>query len=192
VLDRRLGINIGIYVGHSAVRRFVMGDAASEREANDGEIQQMAKIVRDAMRAGAAGFTSSKSPTHVDHLKRPVPSRKASFQEIKTLAAAAGEGGAGSIGYLAETAVQGYQPEDRQRIVELALASGLPVVVQGMGYRPARRIGGTTRSASSPTRARRARPSTRCSARSRSCGRSTGTAARRCSRAATRGASSAT
>jgi len=136
VLDKRLGINIGIYVGHSAVRRFVMGEAASEREATDAEIQQMATLVRAAMRAGAAGFTSSKSPTHVDHLKRPVPSRKASFQEIKTLAAAAGEGGAGSIGYLAETAVQGYQPEDRQRIVELALASGLPVVVQGMGYRP--------------------------------------------------------
>jgi N-acyl-D-aspartate/D-glutamate deacylase len=136
VLDKRLGINVGIYVGHSAIRRFVMGDAASEREATDAEIQSMAKIVRDAMRAGAAGFTSSKSPTHVDHLKRPVPSRKASFAEIKTLAAAAGEGGAGSIGYLAETAVQGYTAEDRQRIVELALASGLPVVVQGMGYRP--------------------------------------------------------
>jgi N-acyl-D-aspartate/D-glutamate deacylase len=136
VLDERLGINVGIYVGHSAIRRFVMGDAASEREATDAEIQQMAKLVREAMRAGAAGFTSSKSPTHVDHLKRPVPSRKASFQEIKTLAAAAGEGGAGSIGYLAETAVQGYTAEDRQRIVELALASGLPVVVQGMGYRP--------------------------------------------------------
>jgi N-acyl-D-aspartate/D-glutamate deacylase len=136
VLDERLGINVGIYVGHSAVRRFVMGDAASEREATDAEIQQMAKVVREAMRAGAAGFTSSKSPTHVDHLKRPVPSRKATFQEIKALAAAAGEGGAGSIGYLAETAVQGYTAEDRGRIVELALASGLPVVVQGMGYRP--------------------------------------------------------
>jgi len=34
-----------------------------------------------------------RSPTHVDHLKRPVPSRKASFQEIKTLAAHAMENG---------------------------------------------------------------------------------------------------
>jgi len=46
VLDERLGINVGIYVGHSAIRRFVMGDAASEREANDGEIQHRQ---RDAM-----------------------------------------------------------------------------------------------------------------------------------------------
>src|SRR4029078_11889507 len=97
VLDKRLGINIGIYVGHSAVRRFVMGEAASEREGTDPEIQQMATLVREAMRAGAAGFTSSKSPTHVDHLKRPVPSRKASFQEIKTLPACAGEGRAGWV-----------------------------------------------------------------------------------------------
>src|SRR4029077_13465372 len=104
--------------------------------ATDAEITQMATMVRDAMRAGAAGFTSSKSPTHVDHLNRPVPSRKPSFQEIKTLAAAAGEGGAGSIGYLAETAVQGYTADDPSASSNLAPPSGLPVVVQGMGYRP--------------------------------------------------------
>ena len=45
-----------------------------------------------------------------------------------------GAGGAGSIGYLAETAVQGDTAEDRQRIVELALASGLPVVVQATEF----------------------------------------------------------
>ena len=61
---------------------------------------------------------------------------------------------------------------------------GLPPGREGAVGRPGR--------ASSPTRARRARPSTRCSARSRSCGRSTGAAARRSSRAASRGASSPT
>ena len=35
------------------VRRFVMGEAASEREATDAEIQQMATLVREAMRAGS-------------------------------------------------------------------------------------------------------------------------------------------
>ena len=68
-----------------------------------------------------------------------MPSRHADFDEVLALAAAAGEGGAGSIGFLARTAVQGYDAEDRARVVKLAHASGLPVVVQGMGYRPGQR-----------------------------------------------------
>jgi N-acyl-D-aspartate/D-glutamate deacylase len=135
-LDKRLGINAAVYIGHSAMRRWVMGEAASEREATADEMKAMQAMVREAMRAGAAGFSSSQAPTHVDHLNRPVPSRKAAFDEVKALAAAAGEGGAGSIAYLAGTAVQGYDATDRERLIELAHVSGLPVVVQGMGYRP--------------------------------------------------------
>jgi N-acyl-D-aspartate/D-glutamate deacylase len=138
-LDRRLGINAAVYVGHSALRRFVMGEGASERAATPDEVERMRALVREAMTAGAAGFSSSHAPTHVDHLGRPVPSRHASFDEVATLAEAAGEGGAGSIAFLAETAVQGYDARDRQRLVELAHRAGLPVVVQGMGFRPGAR-----------------------------------------------------
>ena len=139
VLDRRLGINAAIYIGHSALRRYVMGDAASERDATPEERARMADHVREAMRAGAAGFSSSQAPTHVDQTNRPVPSRCASFEEVAELATAAGEGGAGSIAYLAASAVQGYDARDRERLIELAHRSGLPVVVQGMGYRPGAR-----------------------------------------------------
>src|SRR5262249_49993298 len=97
-LDTRLGINAAIYVGHSALRRWVMGEAASERAATGDELAAMQSLVREAMRAGAAGFTSSHAPTHVDPDGRPVPSRHADFDEVLALAAAAGEGGAGSIG----------------------------------------------------------------------------------------------
>ena len=138
-LDDRLGINAAVYIGHSALRRFVMGEGASERAPTDDELGHMRALVRDAMAAGAAGFSSSQAPTHVDHEGQPVPSRKASFDEVLTLAEAAGEGGAGSIAYLAESAVQGYDARDRERLVQLAHRSGLPVVVQGMGRRPGQR-----------------------------------------------------
>src|SRR5256886_882887 len=82
VLDRRLGINAAIYIGHSALRRYVMGDAASERDATPEERARMADHVREAMRAGAAGFSSSQAPTHVDQANRPVPSPCASFEEV--------------------------------------------------------------------------------------------------------------
>src|SRR5437667_9151818 len=139
VLDRRLGVNAAVYVGHSALRRFVLRDAASERAATAEEIERMRRLVREAMAAAAAGFSSSQAPTHTDQLGRPVPSRRAAFEEVLALAEAAGEGGAGSIAFLAETAVQGYDARDRERLVELAHRSGLPVVVEGMGFRPGSR-----------------------------------------------------
>jgi N-acyl-D-aspartate/D-glutamate deacylase len=96
----------------------------------------MRTLVREAMAAGAAGFSSSQAPTHTDQFGKPVPSRKATFEEVAILAETAGEGGAGSIAYLAQSAVQGYDAQDRERLIELAHRSGLPVGVQGMGFRP--------------------------------------------------------
>jgi N-acyl-D-aspartate/D-glutamate deacylase len=134
-LDARLGINMACYVGHSAVRRFVMGDAASERAATDDELRRMQDLVREAMHAGAAGFSSSLAPTHVDQFNQPVPSRRAAFDEIATLIETTGEGGAGSISFLPETAVRGLDARDRARLIDLARRSGLPIVVQGITKR---------------------------------------------------------
>src|SRR4029079_12498659 len=50
-VDGRLGVNAAFYVGHCAVRRYVMGDACQEREADDAEIDAMAAIAPDSMGA---------------------------------------------------------------------------------------------------------------------------------------------
>jgi N-acyl-D-amino-acid deacylase len=134
-LDRRLGINAACYVGHSALRRFAMGEAASQRQATAQELEKMKDLVREAMGAGAAGFSSSLGPTHVDQFNKPVPSRHAAFEEVGALAEAAGEGGAGSIAILPETAVRGLEQADRDRLIELGKRSGLPIIIQGMGCR---------------------------------------------------------
>ena len=139
VLESRLGINAAFYVGHSALRRFTMGEGASERQATPEELQHMRSLVREAMADGAAGFSSSQAPTHVDQAGRPVPSRCAAFEEVVTLAEAVGEHGPATIAFLAESAVQGYDAQDRERLIELARRSGFPVIVQGMGFRPGQR-----------------------------------------------------
>ena len=51
VLDRRLGINVASLVGHSAVRRYVMGEASQERQATDDEVAAMKVIVREGIEA---------------------------------------------------------------------------------------------------------------------------------------------
>lgn len=134
-LDRRLGINFACYVGHSNVRRWVMGEAAIEREATSEEIAAMCAIVAEAMAAGAAGFSTSLSPTQNDIHGRPVPSRFASRDEVIALGEAAGLAGSGSICFLPAGTTRGLNDDDYALIIELGKRSGLPVVIQGLGAR---------------------------------------------------------
>jgi N-acyl-D-amino-acid deacylase len=131
----RIGINAAFYVGHCAVRRYVMGDDAQTREATPEEVEQMAAIVRAAMEAGAAGFSSTHSPTHFDSADRPVPSRLSSIEELKALVEAAGRAGSGSIAYLPLSAVGGITPEDEELLIDLSLRARMPVIIQGLGAR---------------------------------------------------------
>jgi N-acyl-D-aspartate/D-glutamate deacylase len=88
---RGSAIHVAALVGHTPVRLYVMGEEATEREATAEEIQRMRAIVTEALAAGAAGFATSKAPTHVGYGGRPVPSRAASFDEVRALAGCVGE-----------------------------------------------------------------------------------------------------
>jgi len=95
-IERRgIAINLGVLVGHTPVRFWVMGEAATERTATPEEIARMKAIVRQAIDAGAIGFATSKASTHIGYGGRPVPSRVADLVEIKALAGALGEAGRG-------------------------------------------------------------------------------------------------
>jgi N-acyl-D-amino-acid deacylase len=134
-LRGRIGVNVACYVGHSALRRYVMGEAASEREATPEEIEAMRRLVAEAMEAGAAGFSSSHGPTQFDGDDRPVPSRFASPDELEILCAEAGRHRGGSISYLHRSAIGGLDADDKELLVRLAQASRLPIILQGLGGR---------------------------------------------------------
>jgi N-acyl-D-aspartate/D-glutamate deacylase len=95
--ERGTAIHVGVLVGHTPVRLSVMGEEATEREANADEVARMRAIVAEALEAGAVGFATSKAPTHVGWAGRPVPSRLAHLDEIRALAGALGERGAGIL-----------------------------------------------------------------------------------------------
>lgn len=84
-LDGTLMPNAGFLVGHSAIRRVVMKDAATERTATPAELEQMKKLLRDGLAAGGMGFSSTWSTSHNDHTGIPVPSRHASRDEVIAL-----------------------------------------------------------------------------------------------------------
>jgi N-acyl-D-amino-acid deacylase len=130
-----LGINLGMYIGHSAIRRWLLGDEAYERAATEAEIEKLAAMVDEAMAAGALGFSSSHAPTHLDLADRPVPSRLATLDELRALADAVGVYARGSIAYAPGSAVEGIDAADRELLIELAARSGVPVITQGLGGR---------------------------------------------------------
>jgi N-acyl-D-aspartate/D-glutamate deacylase len=88
-------INMAAFIGHTPLRIYVMGDDAMEREATAREVAAMAAIVRDAMAAGAIGFSTSRAVTHNAFDGRPIPSRLAAFSEIDALVGAMAEPGRG-------------------------------------------------------------------------------------------------
>jgi N-acyl-D-aspartate/D-glutamate deacylase len=130
-----LGVNAAFYVGHCNIRRWVMGDASYEREATEDEIEKMCMLVREAMAAGAAGLSSTHAPTHLDSQDRPVPSRFASKDELAALVKEVGRYNGGSISYLPYSSIGGLDEADGDYLIELALASRLPVIIQGLGAR---------------------------------------------------------
>jgi N-acyl-D-aspartate/D-glutamate deacylase len=96
LLERQgAAVNIAVFAGHSAIRTYVMGEAATQRVATDDEIAAMKTIVLEAMRAGAVGFSTSTSPAHNGEGGVPMPSRLADDKELRALAGSLKEAGRG-------------------------------------------------------------------------------------------------
>jgi N-acyl-D-aspartate/D-glutamate deacylase len=126
-LEGRLGVNAGGYVGHCAVRRFVMGDDASERTASPDEVAAMQVLVRQAMREGALGLSTSQLDIHVGEDGREVPSNHAAPEEILALASVLAEFDHGAIEIIPRSFAEGYDEEDRQLLLDLYRVSGKPI-----------------------------------------------------------------
>ena len=92
---RPKGLNYAMYVGHSALRMYVMGRRALTDEANDDEIRAIRQLVQEALRAGAIGVSTSMTHTHMTPEGTPVASRQAAWNEIEALFAAMTELGTG-------------------------------------------------------------------------------------------------
>ena len=92
---RPKALNHAMYIGHSAIRMFVMGRRAVTDEATDEEISRMARIVQEGIKAGAMGFSTSRTHTHLTPDGTPVASRVAAWEEIERIVAAMAELDAG-------------------------------------------------------------------------------------------------
>ena len=130
-LGSSLGINAAALVGHIAVRHYVMGEDAVERQATPEEIAKMKQLVRQGMEAGAVGFSTNQNPRHIREDKKPVASRLASDEELGSLLDVLGEMNAGVV------QLSGGGADSRGRIAyaaQMARRTGRPVLWQSISH----------------------------------------------------------
>jgi N-acyl-D-aspartate/D-glutamate deacylase len=83
-------INVGVLVGHTALRLYVMGEDSVKRAATPEEQDEMVRLMQEAMDIGALGLGTSQSEVHNSFAGNPVPSRLASEMEVQALATPVG------------------------------------------------------------------------------------------------------
>ncbi len=124
-LDRGLAVNAGFLVGHSTIRRAVMGDDATRSTASPEQLGAMVDLLGASLAGGALGFSSSLGEGHVDGDGRPVPSRAAAFGEFVTLAGAVRHYPGTTLEFIPTV---GPIPEERMELMaEMSLAADRPL-----------------------------------------------------------------
>jgi N-acyl-D-amino-acid deacylase len=123
-IGQRLAVNVGTFVGHSAVRLYAMGKDCSEREATDAELEEMRQMVRDALDAGALGLSITRNMNHFDIAGTRIPAACAPESELFALADVLREVGTGVI-----QCGGGTNPELKDGLLSrLAQACGRPIM----------------------------------------------------------------
>jgi N-acyl-D-aspartate/D-glutamate deacylase len=120
-------VNIGFLAGHSAIRRAIMGPAASERPATESELATMRAALAEAIAAGAMGFSSATAATHRDGGGAPTPPTFATKDELVSLAGVCGDFPGTSVEFIPASAAYGFVPEEYELLTAMAHAAGRPL-----------------------------------------------------------------
>jgi N-acyl-D-aspartate/D-glutamate deacylase len=126
-LDGRIAVNAGFLVGHSTLRRLVMGERAVGGAADAGDIAAMEAALHAALEEGALGFSTSQVHTHNDGDGQPVPSRAAAREEMERLAAAVRQHEGTTVELIVAGCLNGFSEDDIDFLTTMSLLADRPV-----------------------------------------------------------------
>lgn len=126
-LDGNVAVNAGFLVGHSAIRRLVLGADATTRDATPDEIDAMEAVLRDGLAAGGLGWSTSLSYSHNDGDNAPVPSRQATRDELVRLAAAVGDFDGTTLEFITSGCLGRLSDDEIELMVDLSVAANRPL-----------------------------------------------------------------
>jgi N-acyl-D-aspartate/D-glutamate deacylase len=124
-LEGKLALNAGFLVGHSAIRRAVMGEAAVGRAANASEVEAMQALLAESLEAGGLGFSSTQAATHNDLEGQPVPSRWAERDEFIALCRTVRDHPGTTLEFIPAIGV--FAEEDMALMTDMSLAADRPL-----------------------------------------------------------------
>jgi N-acyl-D-aspartate/D-glutamate deacylase len=125
-LEGEVGVNAGFLVGHSALRRAVMGDDAVGSVATPAQREAMVALAHEAMTQGAFGLSTSQAHTHHDGEGNPVPSRHADRSEFEALAASVADHSGTTLELIVPGCLNGFTDDEVELMGTLSLLAGRP------------------------------------------------------------------
>lgn len=131
------GLNYASYVGHSSLRTHVMGERAMEEQASADDLAAMKRELTAGMRAGAIGFSTSRSGAHRTPNGKPVASRLASWDEFRQLVGVLEELGSGIVEIARQNIIADpvERREELDKLKRLALDTGVPFTFGSSFYK---------------------------------------------------------
>lgn len=125
--ERQFDMDLGAQLPHAALRVFVMGERGANREeATDEDIAQMRKLTAEAIRAGAIGFSSSRTLNHRSVNGDPTPSLTAAEKELVGIGQGLADAGRGVIEMISD--FKGLDGEF-ETLMKMVDAAGAPMTI---------------------------------------------------------------
>jgi N-acyl-D-amino-acid deacylase len=124
---RGSGLNLAFLVPLTPFRHYVMGEESMDRAARPEEIAQIKALIKQAVAAGAVGFSHTRLRQHIGYQGRPLACRQASLDELKAYANALRELGRGAIEISLSQEIDSLAEEEAQLLDTLLTESGRPV-----------------------------------------------------------------
>src|SRR6266403_926480 len=118
IQKRGIGINVASLAALTPLRHYVMGEESFERAANAEEITRMQQLLREAINAGAFGFTTTILNNHIGYQGRPLACRNASRDELKAFCQVLREAGRGSIELALSAQTPGHMADEEYDLLE--------------------------------------------------------------------------
>jgi N-acyl-D-aspartate/D-glutamate deacylase len=125
--QRGCGINIGFMAPLTPFRHYVMGEESMERAATPQETARIKALIKEAVAAGAFGWSTTNVAQHIGYKGRPIACRNASLDELKAYANALKELGKGSMELALSNSVSIVDESEYALLDMLLTESGRPV-----------------------------------------------------------------